>query len=177
MLIKSFGQFNREDPASGNLFLLEVATADLIPDRIELLSKYFVCLIVWNSLNERDDVLHQVAQKLLRNGAVYICAFGDGCQKLHDVIDDEIISQELEDNTEATSILTTWHSSEPFDDALWYFLYTTHPADAYEKDCNSWLLVSIGDHDYSSTVRTAFDNPDNFNDAVLAKMPDDTEDE
>jgi hypothetical protein len=81
----------------------------------------------------------------------------------------------LENDSDDTIILTSWHASKPFEDALWYFLYTTNPSEAYAAECKCWVLVSIGKHSFKTEIREAFQDPENFNEKVLSKMPDDGE--
>ena len=175
--LEYFGQYTKEESDSGHLYLLEVPSADLIPDRLELVSRYFICMIVQDALGVSDETLNRTARKLLSNGAVYFCAFGPDCERVHDRIDDQIRDMNLEDNDEERLILTTWHSSEPLEDALWYFLYSSSPSEAYWSQCNSWVLVSIGAHSLSAEIRAAFSNVEQFNETVLAKIPDDEEEE
>jgi len=142
----------------------------------ELLKKITeIDLVVY--LYVSDETLNRTARKLLSNGAVYFCAFGPDCERVHDRIDDQIRDMNLEDNDEERLILTTWHSSEPLEDALWYFLYSSSPSEAYWSQCNSWVLVSIGAHSLSAEIRAAFSNVEQFNETVLAKIPDDEEEE
>jgi hypothetical protein len=173
--LEYFGQYDREDPDSGHLYLLQLASAASLPDHIELPSKYFVCFIVSNSCHYSDELLSQVARKLLLNGAVEFCIFGDDCERFHDLIDEQVRVMKLENDSDETVIPTWWHASEPFEDALWYFLYTTNPSEAYMAECNCWVLVSIGDHSFKTEIREAFEDPENFNERVLSKMPDDAE--
>ncbi len=173
--LEYFGQYRREEPDSGHLYLLEVPSADSIPDRLELQSKYFICMIVQDALRVSDETLNQTARKLLLNGAVYFCAFGPDCERVHDRIDDQVRDMDLEKDDEKRLILTTWHSSESLEDALWYFLYTSSPSEAYVSECSSWVLVSIGTHSFGTAIRAAFYNIEQFNAAALAKIPDDEE--
>jgi hypothetical protein len=172
--LEYFGQYNREDPDSGHLYLLEIPSASSLPRQIELPSKYFICFIVGNVNRDSDEVLSQVARKLLLNGAVEFCTFGDDCERLHDLIDEQVRVMKLEYSDE-TIILTSWHSSWLFEDALWYFLYTTIPSEEYAAECNCWVLVSIGNHAFKAEIREAFQDPENFDKTVLSKMPDDDE--
>jgi len=173
--LEYFGQFNREDPDSGHLYLLEIPSVSSLPRQIELPSKYFICFIVSNSNQDGDEVLSQVARKLLSNGAIGFCTFGDDCERFHDLIDEQVRVMKLENSSDEKIILTTWHASEPFEDALWYFLHTTTPSEAYATECNCWLLVSIGNHAFKKEIREAFQDPEKFMKKVLSKMPDDEE--
>lgn len=171
--LEYFGQFNREDPDSGHLYLLEIPSASSLPRQMELPSKYFICFIVGNFSQDSDEVISQVARKLLLNGAVGFCTFGDDCERFHDLIDEQVMK--LENDSDEKIIPTTWHASEPFEDALWYFLHTTIPSEAYVAKCNCWVLVSIGNHAFKAEIREAFQDPEKFMKKVLSKMPDDEE--
>lgn len=170
-----FGQFNREDPDSGHLYLLELPSAASLSHHIELPSKYFICFVVGNFSQDSDEVLSQVAHKLLLNGAVEFCTFGDDCERFHDLIDEQVRVMKLENDSDEKIILTTWHASGPFEDALWYFLHTTIPSEAYLAECNCWLLVSIGNHAFKTEIREAFQDQEKFMKKVLSKMSDDKE--
>ncbi len=173
--LEYFGQFNREDPDSGYLYLLEIPSASSLPLQMELPSKYFICFIVGNFSQDSDEVLSQVARKLLLNGAVEFCTFGDDCERFHDLIDEQVYVMKLENGSLEKVIMTSWHSSEPFEDALWYFLHATIPSEAYADECKCWVLVSIGNHAFKTEIREAFQDPEEFMKKVLSKMPDDEE--
>lgn len=162
-----------EDEVSGReLFGLQLESFDQITDPIQLSSKYFVCFLGWDSTNATTEAISQVAEILLKSGCVYICACGDGCERVHDIFDEVSVgvNPALDDDP---VIMTTWHKEESLDDALWYFLNSTFPDDQYADNCHAALAVSIGlFSEYQERIEFALTSPREFSSQVLSEEED-----
>ena len=54
----------------------------------------------------------------LRSGMVYFCAWGPGCERFHDIVDEVVVEDQMGErifvgNNESDTIMTTWHDDEP----------------------------------------------------------------
>lgn len=123
------------------LVLLEADSPADLQNWPTLPSPHFVCLVVWDA-PPRPGLLLGLAQKVLDAGAVYVCAFGDGCERVHDAVDEIIVSDNREPDDEH-AIMTTWHANESLDDALWYAMFTANPPAAYESTCRATVVLAI----------------------------------
>jgi hypothetical protein len=87
-----------EDEITGReLLVLDVEHAQGVPTEFSLRSKHFACLICLGRRQCDPSVIAQVARRLLDAGAVYICAWGVGCERVHDIFDDEIVGRDPPD--------------------------------------------------------------------------------
>jgi hypothetical protein len=66
------------------------------------------------------------------------------------------------DPTETSVILTTWHSDEPLDEVLHFFLTGCSPAMAYLDSARSALAVTIRAPELARQVRSALTDPREF---------------
>jgi len=146
--------------------LLEVESSRVISN-LNVPARHFVCLLVWDSEQESVDEISQVAQVLLGSGGVYFCTWGEGCEKVHDIID-EVSNAADPGPADDSVVMTTWHDDETLDEALWFFLRCTHPDQPYEDSCGAAVAVLIGnDADRSSRIRYALTHPRKFSQEVV----------
>lgn len=153
-----------------NRTLYQLSLGDLceLPDTLGLDSRYFICMLVLDARAVADAAIRQAAGQLLRQGAVYFCTWGPDCGRVHDLVDAAILEGHRHESDESL-ILTTWHESEPFDEALWYFLNTTCPADAFFEDCRSAVAISVGSREWAGQLRVVLGDPRAFSARVLAE--------
>ena len=148
-----------------DLFVLDVQTPADLPEHLPLPSSRFVCLVAWDCQFAALDDVSTVARRLLNAGAVYVCAWGPGCERLHDMCDEE--REALPEPSEAV-VMTTWHDNEPLTEVLWFVLTTT-PDEAHEPDCTTTVGISIGSRKWASEIRDAFSRPSEFVAARVAE--------
>jgi len=157
--LESYGQ----DPSSERgLFVLELARGERLPPGIELGSPHFVCLIAWDSRGVTVKEISSLVDGLLTMGCAYFCTWGPGCERVHDIVDESVVELEL-------SIITTWHSDEPLEDALWFLLNTCYPVDVFGGSCKAGLAIAIGEPSWATTIEGVFKNPRAFSEAWLDK--------
>lgn len=157
-------EFLTRDPVSRrDLFLLRVAhPADLAPITRSL--GHFVCLLIWDASTVAVDVVATVAERLLGSGCVYVCAWGDGCGRVHDIFDEVIVGDGTQVGTEgAIHVMTSWHENETLDSAIWFFLRSADPDEHIREECHSAVAIVIGgDADRSAAVGRALRDPVEF---------------
>ncbi|QQS40602.1 MAG: hypothetical protein IPM63_14705 [Acidobacteriota bacterium] len=133
-------------------------------------------LIVWNSAGADIQELSRVAETVLKSGCVYVCAFGEGCERLHDIFDETIVAWEAipeerpvdTGNWPERHIMTTWHEKEPPEDAIWFFLNNSFVEEELSEECRAGVVISIGAlPEQVRTIRSALTQPDEFIEAWL----------
>jgi hypothetical protein len=58
--------------------------------------------------------------------------------------------------------MTTWHSKEPLDEAIFFALNSAWPVEDYADECECTLAVCIASHQMAEAVRAAFADPRAF---------------
>jgi hypothetical protein len=155
-------QLGRQTASSRDLFLLSLPDPGSFPDDFELPSPHFACLLVWDSADDLVETISSIASRLIRAGCAFFCASGSGCERVHDIFDDEELGDGTEYDPESV-ILTTWHDDEPLRDTLFFFLNATSPIDRYEDTCNSSIAIVIGKvSSRLQIIRTALTQPTEF---------------
>ena len=158
MILKQCG---RDDVLDRDLFVLELLSPADFPVELSLPSPRFACLIAWDSRDASVDEVASIAQTLLDSGAVYVCAWGPDCERVHDIVDE--IEVGLNSPTVVDRVvMTTWHSDEPLAEAIWFVLMNSFPDEGYEDGCGSTVGIAIGSPMWAEELRNAFATPREF---------------
>jgi hypothetical protein len=157
-----------DEVSKRNLFSLHLGNAVELESQIILPSRCFVCFLGWDSALESADSISQVSEILLRSGCVYLCSWGRGCGRVHDIAEELSVGPNPHPET-YPGIMTTWHENDPLDDALWFFLGSTWPDDGYADDCKAAIAITIGlRRDLQERIDFALGNPRQFSTQMLA---------
>jgi len=140
------------------LFSLAVPDLDQLPGHFKLGSQHFVLMIVTDARQLPTQALLDLAKWALNKGAVYICAWGPDCERVHDLTD-QVVVESNPNPSDETVIMTTWHEKESLDEALWFTLNSAFPAAAYESTCRSVVVLTIGNDDWKSQVARRLSEP------------------
>lgn len=152
-----------------DIYLLVVDRPEELPTERPIGSTYFPTLLAWDAEGEPFETLARVANTLLDWGSICFNTWGADCERVHDVIDGEMIERDLPD-TDACYIETVWHTDDPLEDALWYFLWLSEPAKDFENGCDAGLVVAIGaNSEVLTTLRNALSDPMSFCDEEAEK--------
>ena len=136
--------------ARHDLYLLEAATPEEV---LPLPGGRFICLVAWDSRTASFDEISRLVRRLLDAGAVYVCAWGPGCERVHDICDEEQVGP-LGDGEQTA--MTTWHADEPLAEAVWFVLNVAVPEDRWIADCHATVGISIGSDEWARDIRVAF---------------------
>jgi hypothetical protein len=117
-----------------------------MPDSISLPSRYFIAFLAADAVGVDAVILAEFSRRLLRTGCVYFCAWGSDCERVHDIFDGECLDVE-------PVIMTTWHSKDSFDEALWFFVSNAYPDEGYWGTSRSSLAISIGRPEWDEHIR------------------------
>ena len=115
---------SRDDITERELYFVAALEFAALPESFTFPSARFVALLVADTTQVADETLSSFARALLGAGCSYFCAWGPGCERVHDLFDQECLF------TPAV-IMTTWHAKESLDGALWFFLRSSWPDDAH----------------------------------------------
>ena len=90
------------------------------------LTPYVVMLTAWDSAGVPEVLRDNLVRDLLVKGARNFVCLGSFSEQLHDEIDELIYPLDDENESElATDVLTTYHSGEPIEDVVNYYVCTT----------------------------------------------------
>jgi hypothetical protein len=99
----------------------ELSSAELPP-------KPFVCLLAWNAAAESIATTDIAVVRLLDAGCAYVCTYGTGCERVHDLFDEELVMRSI-DRPPQHFVNTTWHTDDTRDQVLHFFLRDTGESD------------------------------------------------
>ncbi|MDB6019130.1 MAG: hypothetical protein JWR19_3619 [Pedosphaera sp.] len=152
----------RNKVSERELFSLSLADFTSLPDPISLPGKHFIAFLAADATNIDTETLQKFASRLLDAGCVYFCAWGADCERVHDIFDDVSLSIE-------PVIMTTWHSTDSLDEALWFFVYNAYPDDGYSDACRSNLAITVGHPEWAEQIGKRLADLDTFNRDVLGE--------
>jgi len=148
----------RDESNERDLFVLALEKPEDFPEQLALGSPRFACLIAWDAKSADATSVNQLAGKLLRAGAVYVCTWGPDCHRVHNAIAQ--YQMDPPPTQPAGRIaLTTAQPGEPIGEAIWHVLYCSMPDDAFAQDCGSTLGITIGSQAWAAEMRAAFTDP------------------
>lgn len=158
----------RPDPArEPPLLLAYVPRIVDWPERLDELRAPFVLFLAVDANEVDDEPIGQLARKMLAQGVTYVCAWGPGCERVHDAFDDELAAQGLVEEDDAL-VSTTWHADDTLDEALWFALFAACPKDELLETGGSVLALVIGREDWAEHVRRRLSDPGGLhNDVAL----------
>jgi hypothetical protein len=113
----------------------------------------------------RAEAIVAFARAALTNGMVYLCAWGAGCERFHDLVDEIVVADDIGERLYAgpkdqDTIMTTWHENETLEEALDFFVRWSLPTEGFEPESGHWLAMSAGDPGWITTIRRRLDeNP------------------
>ena len=152
---------------SRRLYLMELADVDALPSNLALEGRHFACAILMDADSMETDAIGRMSVSLLEQGLVYACTWGPGCKRVHDIIDEEVVGGGPVIPRFPLLVMTSWHSGETLDDALYFWLFNTTPHENLARSCRSSLVLSIGNRAWSVPARQAIWDPEGFRDRVL----------
>lgn len=126
-------------------------------------TKYFSILVCADFKKIHTADISWVEEKLLEKGNLYFCAWGNDCERAHDIYDEIIAVTDVQD-----LIMTTWHDDESIDDALWYVLYNAHLHDKKDDDCST-IIVSVDNPVWEENLLNNLSDIVAFNERMISE--------
>jgi hypothetical protein len=113
--------------------------------------KHCVLFLAMDARTMSINEISHIANWALAQGAVYLCAWGSDCERVHDIID-EVVCNRNPDVTDEDVIMTTWHEDEALDEALWFAVNSAFPTGAYSETCKTLVAVAVGSEDWGNEI-------------------------
>ena len=164
----------RNNVSERDLFLLSNPSIPEVPGNLDLSSKYFGVLLACDARNIADAVVVNLARSLIAQGMRYFCSWGNDCERVHDLVDSEIVENDP-DETSDSVIITMWFDDKSLDEALWQFLYVAFPANDYAEDCHADLAIIIGNSEWAEQAKNRLSDLNALNKDVVGEDEDDDE--
>jgi len=114
-------------------------------------SPHFGLFLALDALLLDVERIGRVAKGLLQKGLVYLCAWGPDCERVRDIFDEIAIGMDPEQDKAV--VMTTWHSDESLQEAVWFFINSAFPDEAYARTCQDWICAPIGHSDWEKIIR------------------------
>jgi low affinity Fe/Cu permease len=101
--------------------------------------------------------ISEFASAALSQGMVYFSAWGRDCERLHDIIDEVIVEDEIGEHrfvgpTANDVVMTTWHEDETLEEALDFFTTSAIPTNGFAVNSSFRLVICIGNPDWAETA-------------------------
>lgn len=146
---KVFSNMQRKD-----FYFCSSDTLDVLASQITPTSPSFGLLVAMDAQSVDAGRIGHAAEMLMEKGLAYLCAWGPDCERVHDIFDE--IAVEKNPEPKSGVIMTTWHSSETLQEALWFFVNSAFPDQAYERTCRDWIVAPIGNREWEQIIRSEF---------------------
>jgi len=94
----------------------------------QLPSSNWLCVLVDNDRPRK--YINEVIPKIIVNNVCWVCTVGQSCEKVHDMIDEEIAFREVDIDDlylPKHDIMTTWHND--FDEGVWFAIFAANDED------------------------------------------------
>lgn len=105
----------------------------------ELPNDNWLCVIVSNKTERK--YLDELNGKIILRNVCYVCLFGEQCEEVHDILDENIGIREVEtENNYLPShiIITTWHYD--FEEGFWFAF---NAAFHEEKEIDEVIIIDM----------------------------------
>jgi hypothetical protein len=133
-----------------DLYLLELRAWEDWPRELHLPSERFCLLVVGNARGEAQQAIATFASEALAAGCVYACAWGPGCELVHDTFDARFNEIEY---SGGPVVMTTWHEDESLEQALTFLMRDAWPSDPWIASCRASVVAVIGNDHWAADVR------------------------
>ncbi len=142
-MISRVQDHGRQKSSGREILSLAVPRLEQLPRDLGFNSHHCVLFLAIDATVLADEQLFSLVEWVMDQSAVYVCVWGPGCERVHDVINETIVEFDHPKSDE-TVIMTTWHDDESLEEALWFALNDAMPASAYSDSCSVVIAVSIG---------------------------------
>jgi hypothetical protein len=93
----------------------------------------------------------------LSRDMVYFCAWGRGCERFHDIVDDVKLKADLGERRFVGPrvghvVMTTWHDCDTLEEALEFFATCAVPTDGLAPDSHFRLAICVNNKDWAATA-------------------------
>ena len=107
-----------------------VATLENLAEVMPRRTPWFTLLLAGDSPNTDPVQFAAQLRPLVDSGLVYFSAWGQGCEELHDALDEILTERDSAGNPPPYEVMASSHVDESLGDAVWFFNTQAIPADA-----------------------------------------------
>jgi hypothetical protein len=138
-----------------------VELSELIwPTSLQLPHERFRLFVAADTTHSTTDEISDFVEAALGKGMVYFCAWGPGCGRFHDIVDEILVGDDLGERrftgpTAADTVMTTWHEHQTLEEALDFLATCAVPTDGYTADSSYRVVMCVGSLE-SAAVATRF---------------------
>jgi hypothetical protein len=118
-------------------------------------SKYFTLFLAWDSNEKSVAELDKLFRPLVKRGLSYLCAWGKGCEEVHDAADWAVVHHECETGELSYVVMTTSHRDESLEEAFWFFRMLAIPSENSVFEDFERFAVAVGNPAWESAMRAA----------------------
>ena len=128
------------------------------PTTFEVPSKRFRLLVAADVKSAKTQVISDFALSALKRGMVYFCSWGPGCERFHDIVDEDVVgydgtSREFSGPSTSDVIMTTSHGNETLEEALDFLATCAVPTDGFTPDSDFRLVISVANQQWAAQAR------------------------
>lgn len=127
--------------AGREVFTLQLGDLKDFPSRLGLPCARFVLLIAADFSTTGAD-RYAIAERILDAGCVYFCAWGPGCELMHDLADEAFVIRQAA-SSDGGAVMTTSHADESLAEAVEFALRSAEPDGAFSDACEAIVLVAV----------------------------------
>src|SRR5438105_58263 len=95
----------------------------------------FTLLVVASASDEEAALIGQFASEAVASGCGYVCAWGDGCERVHDLFDEASIAADH-------FVMSSWHAKESLPGALYFALVNSIPEEVSDPAESAAVLAA-----------------------------------
>lgn len=138
-------------------FLLEIESLE--DERLKNLeTEPFTCFCALDASKLSVQLISDFCVRLLRAGCLYFCVWGPDCERVHDIMDENIVMMDIAGEDlpisfchfeDFSGVMTTWHSDEPITEALYFFTQCA----ILDAPCKG-LMLSVNSPEWSSEIES-----------------------
>jgi len=159
-----------KNPSTGlEVFAVHAKSLREADAKLSLPTRSFSALIACDSDPLTVEEIGEFAIALMERGAVYICCWGKGCERFHDIIDEIWATREMNGKYGAvakdSTLMTTWHNDQSLDEALWFSLFSAWPLDDELESCST-IAITIGNEAWASSIVNHLENMEQFENEI-----------
>jgi hypothetical protein len=160
-------EIKERDSLERQIFFLPLSSLESLPLNLRLPTPHFVLFLACNASKITTDSIYDFAQKIVEMGAVYVCSWGKDCELTHEIFDEFLELREAEEVKQLPHIMTTWHTNDSLDEALWFALNVAYPDSEFAESCGSTLIVSVANERWNAHLQKRLSNLRQFNQELV----------
>lgn len=134
---------------------------------LQLPSSRFRLFVAADSSATSTDAISEFTSAALSRGMVYFCAWGPGCERFHDIVDEVIVMDDIDERrfvgpTGSDHVMTTWHNDQSLEVALDFFATWAIPTDGFKVDSGFRLVICVGNQVWAETATRFLQSIESF---------------